>query len=90
MEGIEYIKKVVREFGDFTIGSLEAESSPLVNSMGKDNIQLAEGFFESGIEAVTYVHETEVSEDFIAYEDLDKDVIDEIVLLAKHWEDLNE
>ena len=54
--------------------------------MGKDNIQLAERFYDKGVDAITYVHETEVSDDFIEYENLDDDVIDEINNLAENYE----
>ena len=86
MTKLQNIKRIVNTFGSFTIADLEGDSSPLINSMGKDNIQLAERFYNKGVDAITYVHETEVSDDFIEYENLDKDVIDEINTLAENYE----
>jgi lysylphosphatidylglycerol synthetase-like protein (DUF2156 family) len=35
---------------------------------------------------VTYVHEQEVNSESIAYEDLPKDALEEILMLADNWE----
>ena len=86
MNKLKNIKRIVNTFGSFTIADLEGDSSPLINSMGKDNVQLAERFYDNGIDGITYVHETEVSDDFIEYENLDDDVIDEINTLAENYE----
>lgn len=86
MTKLQNIKRIVNTFGSFTIADLEGDSSPLINSMGKDNVQLAERFYDKGVDAITYVHETEVSDDFIEYENLDDVVIDEINTLAENYE----
>lgn len=86
MAKLQNIKRIVNTFGSFTIADLEGDSSPLINSMGKDNVQLAERFYDKGVDAITYVHETEVSDDFIEYENLNDDVIDEINTLAENYE----
>ena len=86
MTKLQNIKRIVNTYGSFTIADLEGDSSPLINSMGKDNFQLAERFYDTGVDAITYVHETEVSDDFIEYENLDDDVIDEINTLAENYE----
>ena len=54
--------------------------------MGKDNFQLAERFYADGVDGITYVHETEVSDDFIEYENLDDDIIADINLIAENFE----
>ena len=87
MTKLQNIKRIVNTFGSFTIADLEGETSPLINSMGKDNVQLAERFYDTGVDAITYVHETEVSDDFIEYENLDDDVIDEINTLAENYKE---
>jgi hypothetical protein len=83
---IEAIRKIIERHGDFSIADVEGESSPLINSMGKDNVQLAERFYLNSVDAITYVHETEVSDDSISYRDLDVDVLEEILTLAQNYE----
>lgn len=83
---IKRIRKIIVEFGSFTVADVEAESSPCIASLGKDTHQLLEEFGEHKATALTYVHETVVDEDYISYEDLDKDVLEEILLLAEMWE----
>jgi hypothetical protein len=85
MEKLDNIKRIINTFGSFAISDLDGESSILIDSMGKDNVQLAERFYDSGVDAITYVHETEVSDDFVEYENLDDDVIDEINTLAENY-----
>ena len=86
MTEIENIKRIIATWGSFTVADVEADSSPLVGSMGKDSHQLAERFYLDGVDAVIYVHETEVDEDYIYYENLDDNVISEINTLAENYE----
>jgi hypothetical protein len=83
---IKKIKSIIAEHGSFTTADVEANGSPCIASLGKDTHQLAEEFFQHKVKAVIYVHETETSEDFIAYEDLSKDVLEDILLLAEDYE----
>lgn len=83
---IKNINKIIVKFGSFTTADVEADSSPCIASLGKDTHQLLEEFGEHKVTALTYVHETVVDEDYIKYEDLDKDVLEEILLLAEMWE----
>jgi hypothetical protein len=83
---IQAIRKIIERHGGFSIADVEGESSPLINSMGKDNVQLAERFYLNSVDAITYVHETEVSDDSIPYRDLDVDVLEEILTLAQNYE----
>ena len=85
-EKISIIKSIIRDFGTFTIADVEADSSPCLNSLGKDTHQLAETFYEHKVEAITYVHESEVDTDYITYEDLEPHIIEEILALANVWE----
>lgn len=85
-ELIENINKIIVKFGEFTTADVEANSSPCINSLGKDTHQLLEEFGEHKVTAVTYVHETVVDEDYIKYEDLSVDILEEVMLLAQDWE----
>ena len=48
MTKLQNIKRIVNTYGSFTIADLEGDPSPLINSMGKDNFQLAESFYDKG------------------------------------------
>jgi len=85
-EKINYIKEIIKDFGTFTIADVEAESSPCINSMGKDAHQLLETFYEHKAEAVSYIHESVVDTDYIEYENLSEETIEEILTLAQSWE----
>ena len=47
---------------------------------------MIEGFNEDDVDVVSYVNETEVSEDSIEYEDLSDDIIDEIHSIMEDYE----
>lgn len=87
---IKKIKAIIIDYGAFTTADVEANSSPVIKSLGKDTHQLAERFDFHKVEAVIYVHESETGSDFILYEDLSKDTLTEILSLAKDWKNLNE
>jgi len=83
---IKKIKAIIKEFGDFTTADVSAESSPSVASLGGTN-QLAESFNYDKAEIVTYDrNDEEIDSDNILYEDLKKDVLEEILALAEDWE----
>jgi len=86
MNKIQNIKRIINTFGNFSTVNLEAESSPIINTMGKDNVQLAEHFYDNGIVAITYIQGIEVNNDFIKYENLNNNIIDEINDLAENYE----
>lgn len=86
MDNISNIKRIINTFGSFGISDVEAESSPVIESIGSNLHQLAERFYPDGVDAVTYVNETEISDEFIEYEQLDDDVIDEINTIAENYE----
>ena len=83
---IKKIKAIITEWGGFSCADVEATSSPVIKTLGKDTCQLAERFEKDKVEAVIYVHDSETGEDYIAYEDLDKDVLEEILFLAEQWD----
>ena len=83
---IKKIKAIITEWGGFTCADVEATSSPVIKTLGKDTCQLAERFEKDKVKAVIYVHDSETGEDYIAYEDLDKDVLEEILFLAEQWD----
>ena len=89
-EIIKKIKSIINEFGGFTTAEVEAESSPCVASLGSSTCQLAESFYIDKVETIIYVDEEESSNEYIPYEDLKKNVLEEILVLAKRWEKAQE
>jgi len=83
---ISEIKRIIEEWGSISMGELESENSPVYATIGKDNFSLIERFNNNDVDVVTYVHETEVDEFSVAYEELDEDTIDEISLILQNYE----
>jgi len=86
---IKDIKKIISEWGSFGIGEVEFGDSPCINSMG-DLVALAEYFnynsvdirvYDSGSGDCDSIHEYEVK-----YEDLPKDVLEEILFICEQYE----
>jgi hypothetical protein len=90
---IEEIKRVIGEKGMTTSGELELESSPCISSIGngKNNVsQLVESFYSDKVEAVTYHDEIALCEEFIPYEELKKEIIEEIYDIIVNNYQINE
>ena len=82
---IKRINKIIVKHGEFTTADVEAESSPVIQSFGKTHL-FAEKFGEHKVTAVLYVADRETDEDYITYENLSLDVLEEIELLCSIWE----
>jgi hypothetical protein len=61
-------------------------SSPVYNSFGKDEFQLVEGFYLDGVNVNTYIHENNINDFFVNYEDLDIFLLEEILGIAQVYE----
>lgn len=86
---IQKIKEIIKEWGGFSSGELEADS-PLLNSMGKDHFQLVERFDLDSVDVNTYVHDTNTDCEYMSYEDLPDSVIDDIYELALDYREMCE
>jgi len=82
---IEKIKAIIKKYGEFTTASIQAESSPIIATLGSNTCQLAEGFLREKVEAIIYVNDREESVDFLKYEDLKVDVLKHILKLANEY-----
>jgi hypothetical protein len=83
---IKQIKAIIKEHGDFTTAEINAESSPCVSSKPGRN-ELVESFNYDKVEVVTYDrNDEEIDSENVHYEDLSKDVLEEILILAQNWE----
>ena len=84
-EKIADIKRIIKTYGSTSPMDLDLGGSPCIMSTGNVS-QLIEGFNEDNVDVVSYVNETEVSEDSLEYEDLSDDIIDEIHSIMEDYE----
>jgi hypothetical protein len=84
-ELINKIEKIILTHGAFTTADVEANSSPVIQSLGSTHL-LAEQFWQHKVTAVLYVNDMETNEEYIFYEDLSEDVLEEILFLCEQWE----
>lgn len=90
---IKKILRVIAEKGSTTSFELELGSSPCINSIGngKNNVsQLIEYFNEDHVVAVTYRDEQELGDEKIKYEDLKKDIIEEIYDVIMDYKEMED
>lgn len=86
---IKEIKKILKECGTFGIGEVDYGNSITINEMG-DLMALGEYFNYHTIDVRVYdIHSSDndsIEEYEVAYEDLPKDVLEEILILAEQYE----
>ena len=86
---IKSIKKIINEFGSFDVNEIGDETSPCVGELG-NYVGLAEYFKPTSVQVNVYVgcgFSSDPEDEYdIRYEDLDKDVLEEILMLAEMWE----
>jgi hypothetical protein len=86
---IKNIKKIINKFGAFDVNEIGAETSPCVGELG-NYVGLAEYFKPTGVQVNVYMpsgFSSDPEDEYdMDYEDLDKDTLEEILLLAEMWE----
>lgn len=83
---IKQINAIIKERGDFTTANVQAQSSPSIGALKGIN-QLAESFFYGKAEIVSYDrNDEEIDSENMNYEDMKKDVLEEILYLAQDWD----
>lgn len=75
---ISEIKSIIDKWGSVTTCDLQLEASPVYNSFGKDHIQLVERFNSNSVTIVSYIHETEVDEFEVDYDQLSENLLYDI------------
>ena len=75
---ISEIKSIIDKWGGTTACELELEASPVYNTFGKDHIQLVERFNRNSVTIVSYIHETEVDEFEVDYDQLSENLLYDI------------
>ena len=83
---IKKIQAIIKEHGSFTTADVMADSSPSVGALKGIN-QLAESFYFDNAEIVTYDrNDDEIDSERMDYEEMKKDVLEEILALAETHE----
>ena len=89
-EIIKKIKEIIAEFGSFGVGEVEADCSPCVGSLG-NYVGLAEYFKLDGVEVNVYMpsgFSSDPEDEYgMTYEELDRDVLEEILLLCEKYKE---
>ena len=92
-EIIKKIKEIIAEFGGFGTGEVEADCSPCVGSLG-NYVGLAEEFNLNGVEVNVYMpsgFSSDPVDDYeLTYEELEKDVLEEILALCEQYKESQE
>lgn len=86
---IDYIKKVISEWGSTTVCELQLDSSPCISSTGtnRNNIsELIESFYSDHVSSVIYQNENEIGWNDYQYEKLSDELIDEIHNIIEEYE----
>lgn len=86
-EIISQIRTIIENYGSFTTFDVDADSSPIIGTLGSA-FMLAENFELNGVDGYLYLNgdENERDIEFILYENLSLDCLEEILLLAQSYE----
>jgi hypothetical protein len=92
-EIIKKVKEIIAEFGGFGTGEVEVDCSPCVGSLG-NYVGLAEEFNLNGVEVNVYMpsgFSSDPVDDYeLTYEELEKDVLEEILALCEQYKESQE
>lgn len=86
-EIISQIRTIIENYGSFTTFDVDADSSPIIGTLGSA-FMLAEHFELNGVDGYLYLNgdENERDIEFILYENLSLDCLEEILSLAQSYE----
>jgi hypothetical protein len=79
---IQKIQTIIKDYGSFSANEV-GQDAPVLKTMGENHSELIEQFNLDDVDTVQYVHEIEVNEDSIEYEDLPENVLKEILFIAE-------
>jgi hypothetical protein len=82
---INGIKSIIEEWGGATTSELELGCSPIYNQMGKNNFALVERFNRNGVTVIHYVHDNEVDDFDVDYQELKVDLLEEIYQILEQY-----
>jgi hypothetical protein len=75
---ITKIKSIIDKWGGVTTCEMELDTSPVYNTFGKDHIQLVERFNRNSVTIVSYIHENEVDDFDVDYDQLSEELLYDI------------
>lgn len=82
---INGIKSIIEEWGGVTTSELGLDCSPIYNQMGKNNFALVERFNRNGVTVIHYVHDNEVDDFDVDYQELKVDLLEEIYQILEQY-----
>ena len=83
---IAKIAEIISKHGCFTTAEIQAESSPMINSLNDNIYQLAERFYTNHAETVIYCQGSELDTENVDYVKMTNAALLEILKLAKQYE----
>lgn len=83
---IEYIKRVLQEWGSTSTAELVLDSSPVYQNINGRICSLVEEFNVDNVRVITYDDETEINESYFTYAELSNDLIGEITQIIEMYE----
>lgn len=84
-EQIEEIQKIIGSCGSIKFTDLNCRTAPVTNYLGNGIVQLGETFNVQDVEVVNYKDNKELSSDFISYDELCDNCVDEIYHLIEEF-----
>lgn len=86
-EKIYSIKNIIRDFGEFDTKNLNVKA--IYQNMGGGRRRMLESFADDNVEVVNYLGNSRKGVDYLSYEDLSDDDVDEILTMSQLWENKN-
>lgn len=89
---IDEIKSIIKDYGIFTTGEVNAESSPCIESKG-NLTHLIEFYNEHTVNVFVYSErfgDDSIDSYLMYYEELEEDILEEILELAQTWSEIND
>lgn len=87
---IEAIQKVLENTGSVSYQELNCRTAPVTNYLGGGIVQVGETFNQHDVEVVNYQGKKEISSDFVSYDELCENCVDEIYELIEEYNVLME
>lgn len=88
-EKISEINDIISEWGSTTSTDLKLVKSPCIKSLGNNHTnvsQLIESFYVDGVNVVTYHNDVEMDVDFLEYEELSDNILDEVYYIIEAYD----
>jgi len=81
------IKRIINEYGEF--GGDHLQVRVILKTMPNGMRQVVDAFYKDKVEVATYMGNKKVSVDYMSYDYLPDNILDEILTVAREWERTN-